>query len=733
MHSPLLYGIINAENKQRAIEGTGWARQLTPEGKAYYYHKESRQTTWAVPEDVQRKIDQAQANMPPQRPPAGPAGWAAGPSQVPPANDFRRPERDEYRPDRRDRERERDRDRDRDRDFDRERDGGFGGDRPRVEFSTGTDLQFSTAQEAEAAFAKVLKQMKVQPDWDWAQAVRAGVKDPNWRAIPEPEKREEAFKKYCEDLRAQEKHKEADRQAKLRSDFTAMLRSHPEIKYYTRWRTALPIIEDETIFRSAKDDSERRQLFEEYIITLKKAHEEEEAKSRRSALDEVLDLMQGLNLEPFTRWQTAEAKLEEKDEFRSEKFQTLTRMDVLNQFEKHIRQLQREHNDRVQAERRAKHRVERKNRDAYVKLLNELRDNGKLRYGTKWKEIHPFVENDPRYIAMLGQSGSSPVDLFWDTLEEETGKFRTLRRYALDVLEQQRFEVTTATPVEDFLSVMRKDPRTANIDEQSMHDIYSYILEKVKKREEDERKIEESDERHAVDRLRSVIKRLEPPVELGDTWEVVRPRVEKTDEYRALKSDTLRESAFDKYMQRLKDKETERRDRRRDERPRSRDRRERGDRDREYRNGDSHRRDRHRTRTRSPENDPYAAERRRAMQDREARYRDSERTGLSPPRRARDYRDDDRYEPRRRTRSPLGDHYGRERREREVERERTYRVADPLSRADPREGSLSLDYGDGAGRTANSRRRRESDASASRRDVKVCNPPTTPVSIRYTH
>ncbi|KAF2632253.1 hypothetical protein BU25DRAFT_359043 [Macroventuria anomochaeta] len=690
---------------ERAIEGTGWARQLTPEGKAYYYHKESRQTTWNVPEDVQRKMDQAQANMPPQRPPAGPAGWAAGPAQLPPSNDFRRPERDEYRPERRDR--------DRDRDFDRERDGGFGGDRPRVEFSTGTELQFANAQEAEAAFMKVLKQMKVQPDWEWAQAVRAGVKDPNWRAMSEPEKREEAFKRYCEDLRAQEKNKEQDRQAKLRSDFTAMLRSHAEIKYYTRWKTALPIIEEESIFRSAKDDNERRQLFEEYIITLKKAHEQEEAESRNSALDEILGLMQSLDLEPFTRWQTAEAKLEQKDEFKSEKFQTLSRMDVLNQFEKHIRQLQREHNDRVQAERRVKHRIERKNRDAFMKLLNELRDSGKLRYGTKWKDIHPLVENDARYTAMLGQSGSSPVDLFWDALEEETGKFRTLRRYALDVLEHQRFEVTTATPVEGFLSVMRKDSRTANIDEQSMHDIYSYILEKVKKREEDERKIEESDERHAIDRLRSVIKRLEPPVEVQDTWEVVRPRVEKTDEYRALKSDTLRESAFDKYMQRLKEKESERRDRRRDDRPRSRDRRDRGDRDREYRNGDSHRRDRHRTRTRSPEHDPYAAERRRAQQDREARYRDTERTGLSPPRR-RDHRDDDRYE---RRRSPIGDHYGRERREREVERERTYR-ADPLSRADPREGSVSLDYGDGAGRTASSRRRRESDVSASRRDVK---------------
>jgi pre-mRNA-processing factor 40 len=282
---------------------------------------------------------------------------------------------------------------------------------------------------------KVLKQIKAQPDWSWQQAVRAGIHDPNWRAIAEPEKREEAFKKYCEDLRAQEKHKEQDRQAKLRSDFTAMLRSHPEIKYYTRWRTALPIIEDETIFRSAKDDAERRALFEEYIISLKKAHDEEEAESRRSALGEVMGLLQGLELEPFTRWQTAEEKLERNDEFHSEKFQTLTRMDVLNQFEKHIRQLQREHNDRVQAERRIKHRIERKNRDGFLQLLDELRQSGVLRAGTKWKAIHEVIQDDPRYTAMLGQGGSSPLDLFRDALEEEEGKFRTLRRRALDVLE----------------------------------------------------------------------------------------------------------------------------------------------------------------------------------------------------------------------------------------------------------------------------------------------------------
>tara|TARA_R110002003_G_scaffold198_25_gene15596 strand:- start:6125 stop:6913 length:789 start_codon:yes stop_codon:yes gene_type:complete len=260
---------------------------------------------------------------------------------------------------------------------------------------------------------------------------------------------------------------------------------------------------------------------------------------------------------------------------------------------------------------------------------------------------------------------------------------------------------------------MRTDPRTANIDEQSMHSIFNYVMAKVKKREADSRRDEEDNERYAMDALRSIMKRLEPPVSLSDTWEVVRPRLEKTDEYRALKSDTLRESVFDKYMRRLKEKETDRRDRsRRDERDRDRDRRDRDRGDREYRNGhsDSHRR--HRTRTRSPEHDPYAAERRRAQQDREARYRNTDSTGLSPPPR-RDRREDDRFE--RPRRSPAGDHYGRERREREVERERSY-----VSRADPRETSVSLlDYGDGAGRTASARRRRESDESASKRDSKV--------------
>jgi pre-mRNA-processing factor 40 len=294
---------------------------------------------------------------------------------------------------------------------------------------------FSNPEDAEAAFMKLLKRIGAQSDWSWPQTVRAGIKDSHWKAIPDPNQREEAFKKYCEELREQDKAKEAERQMQVRADFMKMLKNNTDIKHYTRWKTALPMIEEETIFRNAKDDTERRALFDEYIITLKQEHAEKEADQKKSALDDLTDLLHSLDLEPFTRWQTAEEKLGNTEQFHSEKFEPLNKVDVLTTFERHIRQLQREHNDRVQAERRAKHRIERRNRDAFIELLNELKTNGKLKAGTKWKDVHEHVHDDPRYVAMLGQGGSSPLDLFWDALEEEEGKFRTQRRYALEALE----------------------------------------------------------------------------------------------------------------------------------------------------------------------------------------------------------------------------------------------------------------------------------------------------------
>lgn len=241
--------------------------------------------------------------------------------------------------------------------------------------------------------------------------------------------------------------------------------------------------------------------------------------------------------------------------------------------------------------------------------------------------------------------------------------------------------------------------------------IFNRLHEKIMKREEEDRHHAERAQRRAVDALRSVIKHLDPPVRATDAWTEVKARVEGFEEYRAL-DDEARRAAFDKVVRRLKEKEAD------SERDRDRDRH----RDRERdprRNGTSDRRDRDRDaraprsrHSRTPEIDAYEADRKRAVAERERQYRKASFTAASPPpvseprssrhgrgERVDSPRERERFDGRERERDERYERgrlsagpgpYDRERRDRELDRERNYG-----SRADPREGAAKvLDYGE---------------------------------------
>jgi len=304
------------------------------------------------------------------------------------------------------------------------------------DFRSQNDPDYHSLEEAESAFMKLLKRHNVQPDWTWEETMRATIKDPQYRALKDPRDRKAAFEKYAVEVRLQEKDRAKERFAKLRADFNTMLKRHPEIKYYSRWKTIRPIIEGETTFRSTNEEDERRQLFEEYILSLKKAHVEQEAVTRKAAMDELVEILGSLNLEPYTRWAEAHAMIHSHNKFQSdEKFKSLTKCDVLTAFENHIKSLERAFNDARQQHKAARARKERKNREQFVLLLKEQRSLGNIKAGSKWMNLCPIIKDDPRYHAILGQPGSSPLDLFWDMVEEEEHSLRGPRNDVLDVLD----------------------------------------------------------------------------------------------------------------------------------------------------------------------------------------------------------------------------------------------------------------------------------------------------------
>lgn len=391
---------------ERALANQPWKEYTAPDGRKYYSNSQTKETVWDMPLQYRYALDAAQA--PPKSLPQAPAFVAGGSTALAaynpdaPANVYESRKSELALP----------------------------------QIAKEVVPDYSSFQEAEAAFLKLLKRSSVDPDWSWEQAMRATIKDPQYRALKDPKDRKAAFEKYAIEVRQQEKERAKERFAKLRTDFLDMLKTHPEIKHYSRWKTIRPIIERETVFRAADSEDERKQLFEEYIVDLKKQNIEQESSRRISALTDLASILRDLNLEPYTRWAQAQELLQSNERVQSDKdFKLLSKSDILVTFENHIKALERTFNDTRQQQKSNKARTDRQNRDAFNELLQELRSRGKLKANTKWMDILPQFEEDPRYLNLLGRNGSTPLELFWDAIEEEENALRGRRNDVYDVLE----------------------------------------------------------------------------------------------------------------------------------------------------------------------------------------------------------------------------------------------------------------------------------------------------------
>lgn len=78
--------------------------------------------------------------------------------------------------------------------------------------------------------------------------------------------------------------------------------------------------------------------------------------------------------------------------------------DALIVFEEHIRVLEKEQQEEKEREKRRMKRQSRKNRDAFLALLDHLHEEGKLTSMSLWVELYPIISADIRFSAMLGNT-----------------------------------------------------------------------------------------------------------------------------------------------------------------------------------------------------------------------------------------------------------------------------------------------------------------------------------------
>ncbi|KAI9472345.1 MAG: hypothetical protein EXX96DRAFT_653476 [Benjaminiella poitrasii] len=492
--------------EEKVWKESAWKEYTTPEGKKYYSNSNTKQTVWELPADLKEKLEKAKsaANEVPTIKPITPVLPQAPIRPVFPVSNF----------------------------------------------VPASIPEFATKQEAEAAFFKLLKESGVRSDWTWEQAMRTIITKPLYRALKTAAERKAAFQTWSETEAKREREEREAEEARLKKEFEQVLGQH-DIKPYTRYRTFAKLCGDEPAVK-ALSDRQRETYFDEYVQQLQREEKDRLRDIRKESMDQFANLLRSI---PEITYKTTWKEVQElyKDHKGDLTFEGMDMLDFFSVFEEHHRTLWEEPLKDLDRRIQQRKRKERKAREGFRELLNELVTNHKINVRTMWKEIHPIIKDDPRYIAAVGLPDSTPLDMFWDVIDDLDEQFYHQKKVVYHALEKAKQEVTLDTPYEEYLAAVadvKIDP------EQNLKLIFDYLQAKSAQRVKDEKRRQEKRLRKKMDNFRHTLKHAvkQPSIQIEDVWEMVKPRVEHLNEYKELEDDNLRQEVFDKFIKRLKEK-----------------------------------------------------------------------------------------------------------------------------------------------------------------------------------
>ncbi|XP_066114008.1 pre-mRNA-processing factor 40 homolog B isoform X2 [Saccopteryx bilineata] len=384
-------------------------------------------------------------------------------------------------------------------------------------------LSWSNREKAKQAFKELLRDKAVPSNASWEQAMKMVVTDPRYSALPKLSEKKQAFNAYKAQREKEEKEEARLRAKEAKQTLQHFLEQHERMTSTTRYRRAEQTFGELEVW-AVVPERDRKEVYDDVLFFLAKKEKEQAKQLRRrniQALKSILDGMSSVNFQ--TTWSQAQQYLMDNPSFAQDhQLQNMDKEDALICFEEHIRALEREEEEERERARLRERRQQRKNREAFQTFLDELHETGQLHSMSTWMELYPAVSTDVRFANMLGQPGSTPLDLFKFYVEELKARFHDEKKIIKDILKDRGFCVEVNTAFEDFAHVISFDKRAAALDAGNIKLTFNSLLEKAEAREREREKEEARRLRRREAAFRSMLRQAVPALELGTAWEEVR-------------------------------------------------------------------------------------------------------------------------------------------------------------------------------------------------------------------
>ncbi|XP_070587631.1 pre-mRNA-processing factor 40 homolog A isoform X2 [Erythrolamprus reginae] len=408
---------------------------------------------------------------------------------------------------------------------------------------------WNTKEEAKQAFKELLKEKRVPSNATWEQAMKMIINDPRYSALAKLNDKKQAFNTYKVHTDKEEKEEARLKYKEAKESFQRFLENHEKMTSTTRYKKAEQMFGELEVW-NAISERDRLEIYEDVLFFLSKK-EKEQAKQLRKrnweALKNILDNM--ANVTYSTTWSEAQQYLMDNPTFaEDEELQNMDKEDALICFEEHIRALEKEEEEEKQKGLLRERRRQRKNRESFQIFLDELHEHGQLHSMSSWMELYPTISSDIRFTNMLGQPGSTALDLFKFYVEDLKARYHDEKKIIKDILKDKGFVVEVTTPFEDFVTVISSTKRATTLDAGNIKLAFNSLLEKAEAREREREKEEARKMKRKESAFKSMLKQATPPIELDVVWEDIRERFVKEPAFEDITLESERKRIFKDFI-----------------------------------------------------------------------------------------------------------------------------------------------------------------------------------------
>ena len=412
-----------------------------------------------------------------------------------------------------------------------------------LEFTQNSKIRRPSGSENEgdSMFWEILKERRVTSKWTWEEALRAIITHPNYKCIPTLQERKASFQRYCEAMRVVEEEEARLQSLAIKEAFKALLASDPQITSDTKWSQVVDKHGRVEAFVAVPSSRERVQLFEEYQSELRRSELENVWAKRKAATNQIQELLKNMNISLDLK----RGKFPDWFEIKDKLIGTIPDVDPVEYFltfEEHCHELLKEFQASRRAEKQAELLKELEYREAFIGLLKELKESEEITPFSTWTSIYPLFKDRSEYKNLISiyLYGSSPIDLFYDLLDKIQETYENDRSKISEYFKTEFMTTESIKLPKQFTSFTQfKETIKTALGLEGVHVKFAFI------------QLYGPDamisDRNRINAYKHLLKHLNPPIRMSETWDEVKTRLKGKEEYENVFSEEDREIYFLKF------------------------------------------------------------------------------------------------------------------------------------------------------------------------------------------